>query len=44
MSFGQNFNKIPNIKNDVLCNVLNEIGQIRCTLLFYHNNSRVAWW
>jgi hypothetical protein len=25
LSFGQNLNKISNIKNDVLCNVWNEI-------------------
>jgi hypothetical protein len=29
--------KLSNIKNDVLCNVLNEIGSIECTLLFCHN-------
>jgi hypothetical protein len=37
LSFGQNHNKISKNKNDVLCNVLNEIGQIECTLLFFHN-------
>jgi hypothetical protein len=36
LSFGQNCNKISKFKNDVLCNVLNEIGQIKCTLFFYH--------
>jgi len=25
LSFGQNINKISNIKNDVLCNVLNQV-------------------
>jgi hypothetical protein len=40
LSFGQkNLNKIWKIKIDVLCNILNEVGQIECTLLFCHNKS-----
>ncbi len=38
-TFGKNLNKISKIKNDVLYNVLNEVG----LLLFCHKRW-VAWW